>query len=167
MPARLAVRMWARSELRRRWRSLVVLGVIAGIVGGLAMAAVAGARRTATAYARFNRATAAPHAILFGTQIGLEDGLDYSQVVRLPEVTAWGLFNLAPVFLKGYDQLGTLAPGPSGGLYSSLSRPLIRAGRPLNTHRADEVVVNEDAARKFHLHVGQRVTVASSTDLNA
>ena len=47
-----AVRMWARSELGRRWKALVALGVIAGIAGGLALAAVDGARRTSTAYAR-------------------------------------------------------------------------------------------------------------------
>src|SRR5436309_15996652 len=52
-----AVRMWARSELGRRWKALVALGIIAGIAAGLALAAVAGARRTSTAYARWRKAT--------------------------------------------------------------------------------------------------------------
>src|SRR2546423_10773152 len=48
-----AIRLWARSELGRRWKALVALGVIAGLAGGLALAAVAGARRTSTAYGRW------------------------------------------------------------------------------------------------------------------
>src|SRR5947209_19060213 len=77
-----AVRMWARSELGRRWRALVALGIIAGIAAGLALAAVAGSRRTSTAYSRWRTATAAPDAIVFGTQIGKDD-TDYSPVLRL------------------------------------------------------------------------------------
>jgi hypothetical protein len=44
--------MWARSELRRRWPALVVLGLLAGVTTGLAAAAVAGARRTDSAEGR-------------------------------------------------------------------------------------------------------------------
>src|SRR5690348_3462979 len=41
--------MWARSELRGRWRSWVVLGLLAGATFGLAAAGWAGARRTSAA----------------------------------------------------------------------------------------------------------------------
>src|SRR5437762_2845104 len=94
-----AVRLWARSELRRRWRALIALGVIAGIAGGLALAAVAGARRTSTAYSRWRIATAAPDAIVFGTQVGKSD-TDYTPVLELPEVVAGGIFELAQVGIK-------------------------------------------------------------------
>jgi hypothetical protein len=39
--------MWAWSELRRRWKALLVLGLLAGVTTGLVTAAVAGARRPA------------------------------------------------------------------------------------------------------------------------
>src|ERR1700677_4035587 len=45
-----------RSELRRRWRSWVVLVVLVAVVGGLALAAVAAGRRTASAFPRFVQA---------------------------------------------------------------------------------------------------------------
>src|SRR3954470_10631532 len=93
-----AVRMWARSELGRRWKALVALGVIAGIAGGLALAAIAGARQTSTAYARWRKATASPDAIVFGTQVGKYD-TDYTPVLKLPEVVGGGLFELAQVGL--------------------------------------------------------------------
>ena len=120
------MRLWARSELGRRWRALVALGVIAGIATGLALAAVAGLRRTSTAYSRWRTATAAPDAIVFGTQVGLFDA-NYAPVLKLPEVVDAGTFTLSPIGIKEH-QFGTLAPADSH-LYRTLSRPLLVHGR--------------------------------------
>lgn len=157
------VRLWARSELRRRWRALVSLGVIAGLAAGLALAAVAGARRTSTAYERNRRSTAAPDAILFATQLDIYDQ-DYSPVLALPEVVDGGIFELAPVGLKEFPLGRTLAPGDDR-LYRTLARPLLVDGRLPDPGRADEVVVNREAASRYHLRVGQHVTVIASTDI--
>jgi hypothetical protein len=35
--------LWARREMARRWRSLVAVGLLAGIASGLSLAAIAGA----------------------------------------------------------------------------------------------------------------------------
>jgi ABC-type lipoprotein release transport system permease subunit len=161
--ASVAVALWARREVRARWRSLVVLGVLAGLAAGVALAAVAGARRTSSAYARYRRATNAPDAILFGTQVGRFD-VDYSPVIRLPEVVDGGRFTLSPLMLDG--KFGALPPGDDH-LYRTISRPLLVAGRQPRPGRADEVVVNRVAAKKFHYRVGDRVTIRSSTDINA
>src|SRR3989442_8615931 len=48
-----AVWMQVRSELRARLAAILVLGLIVGVIGGVVVAAVAGARRTETAYPRF------------------------------------------------------------------------------------------------------------------
>jgi hypothetical protein len=45
-----AVLVIFRSELRRRWRSWVILVVLVAVVGGLTLAAVAAGRRTASAF---------------------------------------------------------------------------------------------------------------------
>ena len=52
-----AVWMRARNELRTRWRALLSLALIAGLGGGAAIAAFAGARRTVSVYPRFRAAT--------------------------------------------------------------------------------------------------------------
>ena len=44
-----------RAELRRQWRGLLALAVLLGVIGGIALTAAAGARRTDTAYPRFLR----------------------------------------------------------------------------------------------------------------
>jgi ABC-type lipoprotein release transport system permease subunit len=48
-----AVRLVFGAELRRRWRSWLILVVLIAIVGGLVLAAAAAGRRTATAFPRF------------------------------------------------------------------------------------------------------------------
>lgn len=169
-PAR---RMCARSEISRRWASLVVLGVLAGAAGGLSVAAVAGARRTNTVYSRWRAATAAPDAIVFGTQVGASD-VDYSRVERLPEVAAAGKFELAGITVTHIDgvgniapgQLGTLAPGDTQ-LFRTVAQPLLRHGRLPNPHRDDEIVVNNAAAKRWHLHVDQHADIAGARNLDS
>ena len=48
-----AVLLVFRSELRRRWRSWMILVVLVAVVGGLVLASVAAGRRTASAFPRF------------------------------------------------------------------------------------------------------------------
>ena len=47
----------ARSQLRRRWRAVVLLTLFVGVVGGLSISLVAGARRSATVVDRYFGAT--------------------------------------------------------------------------------------------------------------
>ena len=54
-----AVRMLGRSDLQRRWRSVVVLTLLVGFVGAVVLALVAGARRTDTSLERFERSSRA------------------------------------------------------------------------------------------------------------
>ncbi|MCI0345351.1 MAG: hypothetical protein L0221_07895, partial [Chloroflexi bacterium] len=58
-----AVWMRLRAELRARWRSWVGLALLAGLAGGLATAAAAGARRTHSAYPRMLE-QARPHDVV-------------------------------------------------------------------------------------------------------
>ena len=62
--------MWARADVRHRWRSLVALGILAGVTAGLAFAAFAGARRTSTALDRLRARTNASDAVVFTSQVG-------------------------------------------------------------------------------------------------
>jgi hypothetical protein len=50
-----AVWLRLRAELRGQWRGLLALAVLLGVIGGIALTAAAGARRTDTAYPRFLR----------------------------------------------------------------------------------------------------------------
>lgn len=159
---RAAVGMWTRGELRRRFRALLLLGLLGGLVGGLALAAVAGARRTDTAYQRFREATGRSDAIVFGTLIGLFPA-DYGPVRALPEVEDAGEFTLAPLEVQDH-QLGQLAPNDDR-LYRTVNRPLLVAGRLPDPARADEILIDRQAAKQSGLGVGDRTTIQSSTEL--
>ena len=45
-----AVRYRFRAELRTRWKSVLALALLAGLAGGVTLAAIAGARRTDSAF---------------------------------------------------------------------------------------------------------------------
>ncbi|HEX7276966.1 MAG TPA: ABC transporter permease, partial [Acidimicrobiales bacterium] len=153
--------MWVRNEVARRWKALVALGVLAGLVGGVAIAAVAGARRTATAYERFREATGRADAIVFGTLLGMT--VDYTAVRSLPEVEDGGEFALTPGGFEDQPTLGALPPNDDR-LYRTIARPLLVSGRLPDPAREDEVVVNRQAA-KLGLGIGDRVRIVTGLDL--
>ena len=159
---RAAIGLWLRSEVTRRWKALVALGVLAGLAGGLALASIAGARRTSTAFERYREATGRSDAIVFATLLGAFDA-DYTPVRNLPEVEDAGEFTLSPISLEGLPA-GQLAPNDDR-LYRTISRPLLVAGRLPDPGRADELVVNRKAADEYGLRVGDRVTMVAGLEL--
>jgi hypothetical protein len=56
-----AVWLTARAEWRQRWRSLVLLSVLAGLAGGVALVALTGSRRADTAFARLEEQLKTPN----------------------------------------------------------------------------------------------------------
>jgi hypothetical protein len=87
-----AVRYRFRAELRARWKSALALALLAGLAGGVTLAAIAGARRTDSAYSRLLVATNAAH-ILVNPDYGNDSGLDAKAIARLPMVTRAGREN--------------------------------------------------------------------------
>jgi hypothetical protein len=49
--AALTIRL--RGQFRTRWRAWLLLALLTGVLGGLVIAAAAGARRTADSYTRY------------------------------------------------------------------------------------------------------------------
>jgi putative ABC transport system permease protein len=83
-----AVWMRTRAELRSSMRSTVALALLLGLFGGIALAAVAGARRTDSAYGRFVADTNPPDAVVFsGTAPGQPfTVVPFARVLALPQV---------------------------------------------------------------------------------
>ena len=82
-----AVWLWTRSDLRRRWMSWTVLGVLAGISIGLACASIAGARRTDAALPRFVAVSHIPDAVVLANDPAFDEAAQ-AKLAALPEVTA-------------------------------------------------------------------------------
>ena len=152
-----AVWLWVRADLRRRWRSWVVLGLLAGISVGLACAAIAGARRTERALPTFERAGQLPDAAVLPNDPAF-DAAKQQAVADLPEVTATAPF-LVPFLLRVADPAGAESGLLPIGAYSAgrFVKPLVD-GRVADPHRADEIVVNENMRDRYGLDIGSTMT---------
>ena len=147
-----AVWLRVRTGLRHDWRSPLVLAVITGLVGGVVLAALAGAHRTQTAVPRFLQYSGPTEG-----QVAA-DPRTLSRIAALPDVaySELGSFMLAvPVTAQG-----RMAVQPGQVITWALldhppqDRVILVAGRPPVASRADEAMLNESAARVLHAHVG-------------
>src|SRR6266480_2296440 len=91
-----AVWMRAKGELRARLGSILALAVIVGVIGGVVIAAAAGAKRTETAYPRF---LAAENALTLVVQVSSKEPATARRVLReiegFPQVKATSNVNNA------------------------------------------------------------------------
>jgi hypothetical protein len=151
-----AVLAWFRLDIRRRWRSLLVLTLLIALASGAIMTAVAGAKRGASAMDRLQELTR-PATILVQSAT---PGVDWTPVRELPEVEA-----LSEVVFSGYEIDGELAPESfmlppaDAEAMRTVERPVVLQGRLADPDRADEVVVTPAFLDTFGKSVGDSVAL--------
>jgi hypothetical protein len=144
-----------RTELRRRWRSWLILVVLIAIVGGLALAAVAAGRRTASAFPRF----VAAH----GYDVYIFNDTPLPGLARLP-----GVASATTVVIPGYGQptcacthvinlndfyVNELTP-------TALDRVVkLVAGRMPNPSSPDDVLASFNLQQDYGIHIGSSIRV--------
>ncbi|MEY2570216.1 MAG: putative transport system permease protein, partial [Acidimicrobiaceae bacterium] len=123
---------------------MVVLGVLAGLTAGFAMAALAGARRSDTALSRFRATTKAADAVVFASQVGVPHP-DWSKLRDKPEVQDLAVWAL---------MFGVQDGDPSGLLFVSedgfgtrIGTPRVIEGRLPDPNADDEVVATPALAQ--------------------
>jgi hypothetical protein len=138
-----AAAFWAKRDVRRRWRSLVLLGVLIGLTAGFALSAWAGARRTDTALERLRQQTNAADAVVFPSQVGVAHP-HWNRLANRPEVRTLAVWDL---LFGSYDgQRGAVIFGAKDGTYlGEVEKPVVVQGRMFNPHSDDEVVVDENS----------------------
>jgi hypothetical protein len=149
-----AARTWAAVDRRQRWKAMVVLGILAGITAGFAVAALAGSRRSSTALERFRGTTRGADAVVFSSQIGVTHP-DWSKLAAVPEVEDVAVWNLmfGQLDVPGDDLLFVAGDG----FGSRLSVPHIVEGRAWDPAAPDEVVVSRDLAK--HVPLGAELSM--------
>jgi hypothetical protein len=146
-----AVRMLAGLEIRRRWRRLIALALMVGVVGTVVLSTVAGARRTGSALRRFNASSRAADLELFvgdPTPSQLKafagvDGVDSLARLRGDALTFPRAPNLQAIAGALDTRFGTV-----------VDRARIVAGRAARPTASDEVTIGEALAAQLHLRVG-------------
>jgi hypothetical protein len=144
-----AAAFWARRDIRRRWRSLVLLGVLVGLTAAFALSAWAGARRTDTALQRLTIATNASDAVAFPSQVGIVNP-NWARLAARPEVASVAVWDL---LFGNYDgQPDGLIFGSADGTYlGKVDKPVVVQGRMFNPRSPDEVVIDENAVTQTPL----------------
>ncbi len=150
-----AVWLRVRAGLRQGWRSPLVLALITGLMGALVLVSLAGARRTDTAVPRFLAWSGPTEGQVAGVPFPM-----LSRIARLPGLaySERGAFMLMAASPAGH-------PGAAAGQVTAWalidtppqSRAIIVAGRRASPSRADEVMINETAARILGAHVGSMI----------
>ena len=152
--------LFARSQVRRHWPSLLGLMVLVALAGAFALTAATGARRVATAWPRFEAATRSPNLIATvpvdqleatAARLRAQPGVDgVSAVAWLP---------IRPRELDDPAQGGFAAM--STGFGTDVYRAQVLDGRLADQTRADEFTINPALARMTGLRIGDRTTSVS------
>ncbi|HTD50970.1 MAG TPA: FtsX-like permease family protein, partial [Acidimicrobiia bacterium] len=152
-----AVWQLAGSEIRRRWRSVVVLVLLVGIVGAIVLATAAGARRTSSALGRFNSSSRAATVQL---QVPAATAAQLRAFGQVPEVSSFGVASgmyrqdpSAPnltIIAEQDTKIGTV-----------VDRARVMAGRAANPTAVDEVAIDESVAAQIHRGIGDHLDISS------
>jgi FtsX-like permease family len=168
-----------RATFRRRWGGYLAIVLLVGLVGGLAMASLAGARRTQSSFPTFLASTGPsdltiavfpPGNVTFGSAGGYSASLTRA-IKGLPGVTrveSWvqpfGV-ELSPRGIPETNALSDVtAVGSLDGLSFNMDRPGVVEGRMADPTHANEFVTTAAAAEQEHWHVGEVVPFGFYTE---
>jgi hypothetical protein len=166
----------------RRWVDYLAVVLLIGLIGGVAMGAVAGARRTESSFPTYLASTNPSTVMVFAgfnnPNLGVTTGYDSGvirRIAHLPLVT----HSATSVGFDGNIDLtavtgvhphyfpGETPPEFIGGLdgeYSTQDRVTLVVGRLSDPKRPDEAVMDAQAAKELGLHVGSVIHVPFYTD---
>jgi hypothetical protein len=153
----------ARTDLRRRRGRALALAVFVGLGLCVSLAALAGARRTQTAYPRMLKDGLADD-LLVNPNSGTDSKLDPAAVRALPQVMAMAkISGIAGVPDRdGHPDLSLLSPltelAGDAQPTTTVDQPKMLAGRMPDPDGPDEIAVDDAFARLRHVHVGSTLT---------
>jgi hypothetical protein len=159
-----------RADFRRRRAGYLAIVLLVGLVGGVAMGALAAARRTQSSFSTYLASTNPSNfnvSVFGGFNNGA--GASYSaaatkEIAALPgvrHVEAAMVITASPLLRNGAPTLdaavlqNTLALACVDGLYFDQDRLAVTQGRMADPDRPDEIVMTAVAAHLLGFHVGE------------
>ncbi|MGA2124402.1 MAG: hypothetical protein ABSG58_08250, partial [Acidimicrobiales bacterium] len=172
-----------RTTFSRRWASYLSLTLLIALVGGLAMASIAGARRTDSSFPEYWRSTNPSDTRAFSgfdnPQLGDTSGYNAavnSKIAHLPDVerTAVEVGFDGNVNLNGVKGIHThFEPGETpptiigGSEFLTLDRVTLVSGHLFNASQPNTAVINQQAASEIGVHVGSVIAIPFYSDAQA
>jgi len=159
-----------RVTFRRRWAGYLAIVLLIGSMGGIAMGALAAARRTQSSFPAFLQSTN-PSDISVAILGGSDDPRLIRALAHLPHVRRVeraafpNQFQLGPNGAPINTNVQEVAwIGSVDGEFFDQDRAAVTRGRMADPRRADEIVMSADAARVLRLHVGDVVPLGFYTN---
>jgi hypothetical protein len=156
---RIAWYTW-RSAARRSWRIALLVAIIGGLLGTVALGALAGARRTDSAYGRYVRSVDASDAFVDIPGPLLPVIREVEHEPGTLSTAAWLGLNAQPVIGGKVDdafQGGSIAGSLDGEFYRQ-DKMTVLAGRLPRPRATGEMVLTPSMASTFRLTVGDHMT---------
>lgn len=161
-----------KATFHDRWGGYLAIVLLVGLLGGLAMGALAGARRTQSSYpeliAQSNNSDmyglSGVYNPAIGQNVGYSPALERA-IAHLPLVSSMRSvveLNLLPLTPKGEPVLaaeGVAFYGSVNGEYFTQDRVIITHGHMANPRRANQFVMDAASAKAFGFHLGQVVAI--------
>src|SRR5436309_11645400 len=155
-----AIRVRLLAEARSRWRSWAGVALIVGLTAGAVIAAVAGARRTGSAYDRFLHDHRAFDIAVGANAPPNEGAAALDAVERMPQVAASARVRTFPYASKpggdanDVDYDTSLIASVDGRLGTEINRFKLLAGRAADPAAPQEIVVGRAVAEAKGLEAG-------------
>lgn len=151
----------------RRWAGYLSIVLLIGLLGGLALGSVAGARRTESSFPTFLASTNPSDLDVITGPVPVGVFARLPRVARVERATFFTnavLLGKNGVPSKRRSAAHAYAVGSVDGLYFNQDRATVVQGRMANPKRADEAVMSAEGARLLGAHVGETVRVGFYTD---
>jgi hypothetical protein len=169
-----------RATFGRRRAGWLTIAVLIAVLGGVSIAAVAGARRTQSSFTKYLKSTNPSDLIVLHNDSADDnnagDASFLRKIARLPHVKRVESASSPSELVLGPDgepahdaahelfNSSTQFTADVSGLFRSQDRATVIEGRPADPRRADEMVMTADAANLLHLHVGDVVHLGFYTN---
>lgn len=152
-----------RTQIRHRRWSILAFGAVLGLIVSVSLGTAAAARRTQAAYPGLQAATRPADAVAFASTPNPQiPTITVESIEALPEVGEAGRIRVfdgfdttAHTFANAFGSIDGNAFSPDRGV----NQLHLRAGRPYDPQRADEVLVDYSVANRDRLQVGSRLTL--------
>ncbi|MFN2613401.1 MAG: FtsX-like permease family protein [Actinomycetota bacterium] len=154
-----AIRRVVCLEFTSGLRRFIALAMLVGLMGGITLAAVAGARRTDTSFTRMLQTFPGPDVIIpnIPDPSGGTAVFDASTVRSIPGVRIVTGTEPLVMMIHGLPTVCVAHIDPHLGDRNGLLSYKILEGRQPDPRRLDEAIANYVAAQRLHLHVGDRL----------
>ncbi|HTW01267.1 MAG TPA: ABC transporter permease, partial [Streptosporangiaceae bacterium] len=142
-----------RADVRRRWPALLGLALLLGLIGGVALTAAAGARRTDTAYPRLLTWANASQVDIVPEGTGFTGY--YPALARLPHIAAMTTVGVYGMVLSPANHTNVdVFSSPDGAFGVSVDRVKVLAGTGYDPKTPGQAMVDQQLASLEHLTPG-------------